>query len=107
MNIKEKEIKIYYKEENEEILLIPPDNSSTENNEIKEKSICDFIIKEKLGEGTFGKVRLGINRQTEEKVAIKILDKMRIKKDKDKKRIEKRNKNIKIITSSKYCSFIF
>ena len=103
MNIKEKEIKKDYNEENEEILSIPPDCTNTENNEIKEKSICDFIIKEKLGEGTFGKVRLGINIQTEEKVAIKILDKKKIKKDKDKKRLEK---EIKILESLRHPNIV-
>ena len=33
-----------------------------------EEIICEFIIKEKLGEGGFGSVRLGINKQTGEKV---------------------------------------
>ena len=103
MNINEKEIKIYHNEENEEILSIPPDCTNIENNEIKEKSICDFIIKEKLGEGTFGKVRLGINRQTEEKVAIKILDKKKLKKDKDKKRLEK---EIKILKSLRHPNIV-
>ena len=37
-----------------------------------EEIVCDFIIKEKLGEGAFSSVRLGINKQTEEKVDIKI-----------------------------------
>ena len=55
----------------------------------KEDILCDFIIKEKLGEGAFGSVRLGINRQTEEKVAIKILEKSKIIKYEDKVRIER------------------
>ena len=40
--------------------------------------ICEFILKEKLGEGAFGSVRLGINKQTGEKVAIKILEKSKL-----------------------------
>ena len=96
MSINEKETKIEINsEENEEILSIPPDSTNIEDYEIKDKTICDFIIKEKLGEGTFGKVRLGINRQTEEKVAIKILDKKRIIKERNKKRIEKEIKILK------------
>ena len=59
------------------------------------KSICEFILKEKLGEGTFGTVRLAINRQTGEKVAIKILEKSRISNYDDKKRLER---EIKILT---------
>ena len=54
----------------------------------EEEILCDFIIKEKLGEGAFGSVRLGINRQTGEKVAIKILEKNKLKSE-DKCRIER------------------
>lgn len=35
-------------------------------------------IGKNLGEGTFGKVKLGIHTQTQEKVAIKILEKSKI-----------------------------
>ena len=56
---------------------------------IEEEIICDFIIKEKLGEGAFGSVRLGINKQTGEKVAIKILEKSKLVKYEDKIRIER------------------
>ena len=59
--------------------------TSLNENEI----ICSFIIKEKLGEGAFGAVHLGINKQTGEKVAIKILEKYKIRKFEDKIRIER------------------
>ena len=55
----------------------------------KEDIICEFIIKDKLGEGAFGSVRLGINKQTGEKVAIKILEKNKLNKYQDKIRIER------------------
>ena len=84
-------------EENEELLSLSPSFYNNENEKINEKTICDFIIKEKLGEGTFGKVRLGINRQTEEEVAIKILDKKKIIKEKDKIRIDKELKILKTL----------
>ena len=90
-------------EENEEIFSLPSNSKNKDDNEEKEKIICDFIIKEQLGEGTFGKVRLGINRQTEEKVAIKILDKKRIIKERDKKRIEK---EIKILKSLRHPNIV-
>ena len=65
-------------------------NTGENYSSIKEEEIiCDFIIKEKLGEGAFGSVRLGINKQTGEKVAIKILDKNKLTKYEDKQRIEK------------------
>ena len=87
--------------EDEEILTIP---SCSLNLEEKEKVLCDFIIKEKLGEGTFGKVRLGINRQTNETVAIKILDKKRIVKERDKKRLER---EINILKSLRHPNIVF
>ena len=58
------------------------------------KQIGQFIIENKLGEGTFGKVVLGIHIITKEKVAIKILEKNRII-DSDKKRIETEIKILK------------
>ena len=39
--------------------------------------LSDYSIKETIGKGTFSKVKLGINKQTNEKVAIKILKKRR------------------------------
>ena len=35
----------------------------------------NYIISKTIGEGTFGKVRLGIHTLTNEKVAVKILEK--------------------------------
>ena len=55
----------------------------------KNDIICEFIIKEKIGEGAFGSVRLGINKQTGEKVAIKILEKLKLKKIEEKIRLER------------------
>ena len=51
--------------------------------ENKEKDIMkeiagDYLIKQTIGEGTFSKVKLGINMFTGQKVAIKILDKVKI-----------------------------
>ena len=78
------------KEENEEeIITIPPENSNnSENEESKNKIICDFIIKQIIGEGTFATVRLAINRQTGEKVAIKIIEKNKISHEEDKIRMK-------------------
>ena len=49
----------------------------------KEKDIMkeiagDYLIKQTIGEGTFSKVKLGVNMFTGQKVAIKILDKVKI-----------------------------
>ena len=74
-------------EEDEEILSIPQEDLNDMNDkEDKNKSICDFIIKQVVGEGTFATVRLAINKQTKEQVAIKIMDKSKFQKE-DKIRI--------------------
>ena len=44
----------------------------------KEYKIGNYLIKKTLGQGTFGKVKLGIYLPNKEKVAIKILEKDRI-----------------------------
>jgi serine/threonine protein kinase len=44
-----------------------------------ELTIDDFILKEDIGEGNFGKVKLGIYKKTGEEYAIKILNKEKIK----------------------------
>ena len=54
---------------------------------ITPRKIGNFILEQKLGEGTFGKVILGTHILTKEKVAIKILEKNRISYQ-DIKRIE-------------------
>ena len=41
----------------------------------KETIIGDYIVKKTLGKGTFSKVKLGIHKVTNQKVAIKILEK--------------------------------
>ena len=52
--------------------------------------IYDYTIKETISTGTFSKVKLGINKSTGEKVAIKILDKRKIKnKTDDQIRVER------------------
>lgn len=41
----------------------------------EKNTIDDYIILETIGEGTFGKVKLGIHKPTKQEVAIKILEK--------------------------------
>ena len=89
-------------EEKEEILSIPPEAFNDEENN-NENILCDFIIKEKLGEGTFGKVKLAINRQTEQTVAIKILIKSKISKERDKQRLDK---EIEILKSLRHPNIV-
>ena len=51
--------------------------------------INEYAIKETIGKGAFSKVKLGINKMTGEKVAIKILDKKKIKMNSENKRIQR------------------
>ena len=49
----------------------------------------EYQIKETIGKGTFSKVKLGINKATGEKVAIKILDKRKILTRDDQIRVQR------------------
>ena len=83
-------------DEEEEILSIPPEDITDINDpDQKEKIMCDFIIKQVIGEGTFATVRLAINKQTGEQVAIKIMEKNKIIQKEDKIRIEREIKVLK------------
>ena len=83
-------------EEEEEILSIPPEEINDLNEtEKKGKVMCDFIIKQVIGEGTFATVRLAINKQTGEQVAIKIMEKSKIVQEEDKIRIDREIKVLK------------
>ena len=53
----------------------------------KEILIGDYILKHTIGKGTFSSVKLGINKNTGEKVAIKILDKKKIVEKADLERV--------------------
>ena len=57
----------------------------------KEKIIGDYSLEKAIGEGTFGKVYLGIHLKTNEKVGIKILEKNKIK---DVESLERVNREI-------------
>ena len=60
----------------EKLILLP--EYSSDNPDNHENIICDFILKETLGKGSFGVVKSAINTQTGEKVAIKILNEAKI-----------------------------
>ena len=61
--------------------------SLNESSKKKEILIGDYILKHTIGKGTFSRVKLGINKNTGEKVAIKILDKRKIVEKSDLERI--------------------
>ena len=82
------------------------ESKSEESNEVDEekeekikfdsiKIIDDYVIKETLGKGTFSTVKLGENIKTKQKVAIKILNKEKIKAKEDLIRIKR---EIKILS---------
>ena len=56
-----------------------------------------FILGRSLGQGTFGKVRLGTHLITGEKVAIKILEKDKIKDQSDVERVTREIHILKIV----------
>ena len=47
---------------------------------MESESDSEYEIKRVIGKGNFGKVLLGISKQTGEKVAIKIIDKLKMNK---------------------------
>ena len=55
----------------------------------REYKIGKYLIKGTVGRGTFGKVKLGIYIPTNEKVAIKILEKNRIREKDDEIRVQR------------------
>ena len=73
MSLENKDIK------QEKLVLLPEYDSNNPN--YHDNIICDFILKETLGKGTFGVVKLAINNQTREKVAIKIINETKLPKE--------------------------
>ncbi len=57
----------------------------------------NYIISKTIGEGTFGKVRLGIHTLTNEKAAVKILEKEKIKEIADVERVTREIFILKLI----------
>ena len=69
-------------------------SASNKNPTLKKESsyeykIGNYLIQQTLGQGTFGKVKLGIYLPTQEKVAIKILEKERMKDKDDQIRVKR------------------
>lgn len=63
----------------------------------KIRVIGDYTILKSIGEGTFGKVKLGEHTLTHEKVAIKILEKKRIVDVSDVERVSREIHILKLI----------
>ena len=64
-------------------------NYFDKNKDYLKNEISQYQIKGKIGEGMFGKVKLGVHSLTNEKVAIKIFDKGKIKNEKEAEYIER------------------
>lgn len=73
------------------------------NIDTKQKSVGHYILTDTLGQGTFGKVKLGIHVLTGEKVAIKVLEKDKIK---DKSDIERITREITILKMIRHPNLI-
>lgn len=65
--------------------------------------IYRFDIIKKLGQGTFGKVQLGINKETGQEVAIKTIKKSKIESEADLVRIRR---EIQIMSSVQHPNII-
>lgn len=61
------------------------------------KVIGHYVLGRSIGEGTFGKVKLGTHTLTNEKVAVKILEKERIKDVADVERVAREIHILKLI----------
>ena len=70
-------------------------NRNNRHDPFQRKYIGQFVLSEKLGQGTFGIVVLATHQITGEKVAVKILEKERILQEADKTRIEREIKILK------------
>lgn len=64
------------------------------------KSIGNYVLSKTLGEGTFGKVKLATHILTNEKVAIKILEKERIVDVSDVERVSREIHILKLLRHS-------
>lgn len=65
--------------------------------------MCRFDIIKKLGQGTYGKVQLGINKETGQEVAIKTIKKSKIETEADLIRIRR---EVQIMSSVQHPNII-
>jgi len=73
------------------------ESSDHHNKQTKSKSIGQYMLGKTIGEGTFGKVRIGTHILTGEKVAVKVLEKDRITDVSDVERVAREIHILKII----------
>ena len=75
----------------------------TSNKKVKRRMIGNYYIDKDIGEGTFGKVRLGTHKLTQENVAIKVLEKSRITDVTDVERVTREIHILKMIRHPNIC----
>ena len=68
-----------------------------------QKIVGSYILGKTVGEGTFGKVKIAVHIPTGEKVAVKILEKSKIKDQADVRRV---NREIKILKKTRHSNII-
>ena len=64
---------------------------------IRPKNVGHYVLNKTIGKGTFGKVKLGIHNLTQEKVAVKILEKDKIQDVNDVERVAREIHILKMI----------
>jgi 5'-AMP-activated protein kinase catalytic alpha subunit len=62
-----------------------------------ERKIGQYVLGKSIGEGTFGKVKVGMHIATKEKVAVKILEKSKIVDIADVERVSREIHILKIV----------
>ena len=67
------------------------------------KILGDYVISNTIGKGTFSKVKLGVNKSTKERVAIKIIEKANIKEKDDLERVKR---EIEILNNIRHSNVI-
>ena len=73
------------------------------NESTARKMVGNYILGKTIGEGTFGKVKIAVHIPSGEKVAVKVLEKSRIKEQADVRRV---NREIKILKKTRHVNVI-
>ena len=79
------------------------DKADSGQTNLPRKVVGQYMLSKTIGEGTFGKVKLAVHLPTGERVAVKILEKSRIKEQADVRRV---NREIKILKKNKHENII-
>ncbi|KAI8900785.1 kinase-like domain-containing protein [Globomyces pollinis-pini] len=72
-----------------------PSKDSSE--ELLPQQVGEYTMEKVIGQGTYGKVRLGIHNETDEKVAIKVIEKCQIQSPKQVARLQREIRFLKLL----------